>query len=142
MPIFGYRSHQQVTVLKLAFRGSGGTPPERAENGQPAGYRIRFADGFEGDAFDHETALQLLSPRSTDRNGGWEAAQGSPAQNSRRQQANSQLEPMQLIIGKISGTKQEMPPSQCHALFAECQQIIEVLETIKEYALARRVVVE
>jgi hypothetical protein len=66
MPIFGYRSHQQVTVLKLAFRGSGGTPPERAENGQPAGYRIRFADGFEGDAFDHETALQLLSPRSTE----------------------------------------------------------------------------
>jgi hypothetical protein len=49
---------------------------------------------------------------------------------------------MQLIIGKIPGTKQEMPPSQCHALFAECQQIIEVLEIIKEYALARRVVVE
>ena len=49
-----YRSHQQVRVLGISERGVGLTFTERCENACPRMYRIRFADGFERDAFEDE----------------------------------------------------------------------------------------
>jgi hypothetical protein len=51
-----YRSHQVVTVLfedeSDAWEGS--TYDERAEAALPKVYRVRFADGFEGTAWEDE----------------------------------------------------------------------------------------
>jgi hypothetical protein len=50
-----YRSHQIVTVLGEARSdASGDTLLERAENGQPKAYRVRFDDGLEWTAFEDE----------------------------------------------------------------------------------------
>lgn len=49
-----YRSHQRVTVLRIVEPGVGRTFMERCEAGNPRVFRIRFEDGFEGDAFEDE----------------------------------------------------------------------------------------
>lgn len=49
-----YRSHQKVTVLKQTEKGAGKTKLERANNGQPAVYRVRFADGYIAEAIEDE----------------------------------------------------------------------------------------
>ncbi len=50
-----HRSHQRVTVLgRGADEDLGGTLLERAEAGGPNVYEIRFADGYEGLAFEDE----------------------------------------------------------------------------------------
>ncbi len=49
-----YRSHQIVTVLSLVEPGGGETQEERAENGEPAVYRVRFSDGFTVDVYEDE----------------------------------------------------------------------------------------
>jgi hypothetical protein len=53
------RSHQPVTVLAISEPGVGETPEERGNEGCPRVYRVRFADGFEADAFEDEV---LTSP--------------------------------------------------------------------------------
>ena len=50
-----HRSHQQITVLgRGADEDLGGTFQERAEAGCPNVYQVRFADGYEGTAFEDE----------------------------------------------------------------------------------------
>ena len=49
-----HHTHQQVTVLGVDDPGYGGTPEERAEEGQPRVYFIRFDDGYEHSAFEDE----------------------------------------------------------------------------------------
>lgn len=50
-----HHSHQPVTVLGRGVdEGMPGTLLTRAEAGCPNIYRVRFADGFEGDAFEDE----------------------------------------------------------------------------------------
>jgi len=49
-----YRSHQPATILKCVERGEGRRAADRADNGQPRVYRVRFQDGFEGDACEDE----------------------------------------------------------------------------------------
>ncbi len=49
-----YRSHSRVQVTGITEQGVGDTPEERAEEGCPRVYRIRFEDGFEHDAFEDE----------------------------------------------------------------------------------------
>lgn len=52
-----YRSHQQVTVLKIVENGGADTPEERAYVGHPALYKVRFKDGLEWDVFEDELML-------------------------------------------------------------------------------------
>lgn len=50
-----YRSHQQVTVLRVSEPGpEGTTAEERDEAGWSRCYRVRFADGLEWDVFEDE----------------------------------------------------------------------------------------
>ncbi len=49
-----YRSHQKVLVLSITHNGGGNTPKERAEDGDPRVYKVRFIDGFEYDVFEDE----------------------------------------------------------------------------------------
>jgi hypothetical protein len=52
-----YRSHQRVTVLGLDPDSDVPDIPtkaERADEGQPLVYRVRFADGHEGSVFEDE----------------------------------------------------------------------------------------
>jgi hypothetical protein len=51
-----YRSHQKVEVLGFADNDGWDikTLEERCECGCPIVYKIRFQDGFEGDAFEDE----------------------------------------------------------------------------------------
>lgn len=49
-----YRSQQKVKVLKISQSGGGNTIEKRVEAGDPRVYRIKFADGFEFDAFEDE----------------------------------------------------------------------------------------
>lgn len=53
-----YRSHQKIEVLGLSPNhekcGLEMTRNERMEEGVPLTYEIRFADGFEGTAFEDE----------------------------------------------------------------------------------------
>jgi hypothetical protein len=49
-----HHTHQRVSVLKIKERGGGETPDERAENGWPRTYLIRFSDGFAATAFEDE----------------------------------------------------------------------------------------
>lgn len=60
-----HRSHQQVTVLgRAADEDFSGTFLDRAEVACPNVYRIRFPDGYEGDAVEDEL---LTSPEHYDR---------------------------------------------------------------------------
>ncbi len=53
-----YRSHRRVRVIGIKERGQGKDCIERAENGCPRVYRVRFLhDGFEGDVFEDELLL-------------------------------------------------------------------------------------
>ncbi len=59
-----HRTHQQVTVISgpysdPSFGPPAGTAAERADNGLPFTYTIRFTDGHEGDAWEDEL---LTSP--------------------------------------------------------------------------------
>ncbi len=49
-----YRTHQPVLVVKMTTPGVGRTYNERAENGAPRMYRIRFLDGLVDGAFEDE----------------------------------------------------------------------------------------
>lgn len=49
-----YRTHQPVMVVKVADPGVGRSYNDRAENGAPRRYRIRFLDGLEDGAFEDE----------------------------------------------------------------------------------------
>lgn len=49
-----YRTHQPVQVVKMTDRGYGRTYADRAENGAPRMYRIKFLDGLVSDAFEDE----------------------------------------------------------------------------------------
>lgn len=49
-----YRSHQKVMVLGLDHAGPGKTMNDRLSAGEPSTYRVRFADGFEGAAYEDE----------------------------------------------------------------------------------------
>ena len=49
-----YHSHQQVKVLRTEARGGGKDENERAYNGHPAAFKIRFADGFEHTGMEDE----------------------------------------------------------------------------------------
>lgn len=50
-----YRSHQEVTVLGRGDDdGHAATHAERAENGTPRIYSVRFDDGHEGEVFEDE----------------------------------------------------------------------------------------
>lgn len=52
-----HHSHQNCTVLSLTSAEGdwpGSTFNERGEEGMPHVYRVRFADGFEYDAFEDE----------------------------------------------------------------------------------------
>lgn len=60
-----YRSHQRVRVLELVEPGYGKTKADRADNGQPAVYKVGFNDGFVGDVFEDElysTKKQFFRP--------------------------------------------------------------------------------
>lgn len=61
-----YRSQEQVTVLGEADHDGweGSTFADRAEAAQPKVYKIRWADGFEGDVFEDEL---LTSPAGFER---------------------------------------------------------------------------
>lgn len=52
-----YRSHQKVTVLGLVEEGYGETPQDRADQGEPASYLVRFKDGVEWEVFEDEILL-------------------------------------------------------------------------------------
>lgn len=47
-------SHQKCTILSIAEEGIGETEMERLENTAQRLYHVRFADGFEWDAFEDE----------------------------------------------------------------------------------------
>ena len=49
-----YHSHQKATILSLVEGGYGDTFSERSESGQPAVYKVKFADGLEWDVFEDE----------------------------------------------------------------------------------------
>ncbi len=50
-----YRSHQKVEILSIVEIGGGNTQEERANEGMPRVYQVKFLqDGFIGDAFEDE----------------------------------------------------------------------------------------
>jgi len=53
-----HRSHTRVTVVSLEESGIGDTKAERAINGCPAVYTVRFEDGYVGDVFEDELVYQ------------------------------------------------------------------------------------
>ena len=63
-----YRTHRRITVLKVRNYESGlhdgSSLMDRCETACPLVYRIRFSDGFEGDAFEDEL---LVSKKSYER---------------------------------------------------------------------------
>ncbi len=49
-----YRSHRRIKVLKMEERGFGSNEDERAQQGQPAAFKIKFDDGFTATAMEDE----------------------------------------------------------------------------------------
>ena len=49
-----HRSHQQVKVLKMEEPGIGENEDDRAEEGCPAGFLVKFSDGYRGTAMEDE----------------------------------------------------------------------------------------
>ena len=49
-----YRTHQPVEIMKMTNPGYGRTYRDRAWDGEPRMYRIRFLDGWVGGAFEDE----------------------------------------------------------------------------------------
>jgi len=49
-----YHSHQKVKVLSMVEKGYGKNDIERGENGEPAVFKVQFADGMTYDAFEDE----------------------------------------------------------------------------------------
>lgn len=47
-------SQQPVVVQKMIERGFGRSLMERAQNGQPRAYQVRFKDGLKYDVFEDE----------------------------------------------------------------------------------------
>ena len=58
------RSQQKVKVLSIKEYGEGKTKLERLDNGTPRIYKIKFNDGFTGDAFEDEL---IASPKNFER---------------------------------------------------------------------------
>jgi hypothetical protein len=52
-----YRSRQPVLVLGISEPGGGRTYRDRAEDGMPRVYRVRFLDGFEYDVCEDELMI-------------------------------------------------------------------------------------
>ena len=62
-------SHQQVDVVSLVERGNGNNEQERASDGCPAVFRVRFHNGTEKDVFEDElmeTKEQFYRPDPPD----------------------------------------------------------------------------